>query len=505
FVSPASQKLILNLRMAIYDENGDPAGLVGGGPFLSGLNKILDASQSSEDDVRGEYAILDSVNSIYIYHTNNDLIIQPAEDEAMLEVIASVNGGSEKGVTYTSDSIIAYEYIPELNFIVVAEKLTADLLKDSYAVSTILIVLLAVTELIILIATVAVSRIITNPLNKVTAAVNSLGTLSLKKDDEVGKYADSKSEVGEIAQSVNSLTEIWQDIISTLSECSEALGSGSQIMVNTVSSLSNCAVENKKTTQQLSSGVTSSNRAIQKVNADISKINSIMNESRTSNDQRISSANEMIHNSDKMFTSIVEKTEKTEGDINTSMNYLNALTSINENVKIIQDIAGQTHLLAINASIEASRAGAAGRGFAVVAAEIKNLSANSSNAANAISCVCDEMDNNIANIKKCLSEIITFLKKDVASVFDNMRSIADKLKGSMDEINVDMDKMAEIIANIQEETEQLDVIVEKNEQGTGSISESAQITYSMVKKLEGLISKNMETTRNINEIISRFK
>ncbi len=230
---------------------------------------------------------------------------------------------------------------------------------------------------------------------------------------------------------MNSLTGTWQGIISTLSECSDSLGEGSKVMMNAVTALSDSATNNTRTTEVLSSGASTAAQAIRTVNAGIDNITGIVTESKNNNHRRITEAAQMIHNTDKMFSSISERTEKTEKDIDEAVSYLNALTEINSNVKKIQDIASHTNLLAINASVEAARAGESGKGFAVVASEIKTLSTNSSEAANAISGVCNEMNINIEKIKSCFDEIISFIKTDITGLFTDMHDISDKLRSSI--------------------------------------------------------------------------
>lgn len=503
FVSPASKQLILNLRMAIYDDSGNPIGLVGGGPFLSGLNRTLAKVQVAVLE-NEQYAILDSVNKIYTYNSNNDLITQPVEDETMLKIMELVAGGSTDGVLYEGTHIISYRNIPQVNLIVTMQDETSELLRDSSAVQKQFILYICIAELVIIIATIAVAKILTNPLKKVTSAVNDLGELSLKTDDKIKSYA-GKSEVGEIAKSVSTLTVVWKNIIETLTGCSADLGKASEEMLNTMGSLSECASDNAESTQKLSSDVVTATEAIQKVDGDIGQINVILSESRNANLERISSAKEMITNAEGLYTEVAAKSEKTQNDINNSIEYLNALSDINNNVKIIQSIAEKTHLLAINASIEASRAGAAGKGFAVVASEIKNLSENSSSAANAISDVCKEMNSNIDNIKGCFDEIISFMHEDILAIFKDMREISDSLKKSMEDANRDLDEMAEIIGNIKGETSQLSGVISDNERYAESINEKTGMTRDMIHELDELIEKNKQAVKNINEIVSRFE
>lgn len=504
FVLPASGQLIFNLRMSVCDDDGTPIGLVGGGPFLSGLNELL--SKMSISGMENEkYAIIDTANLIYTYNTDNDLIMAEIEDKSMLDIYNEVINGTEKGVYYEDDYIIAYEFLPEYNLILTMKDTSDEILASSNSIAKTNVILTLLTQLIVVLAVFATSHLITKPLRKVQFAVNELGELSLNQNDEIQRFIGNRNEVGTIATSVNSLTDTLRGIVSMLKGCSDSLKDGADVMKKTVSSLVSCSEENSRTTEELSESINDTSRTIQKVNSDISSIHSIIEDSKQSNADRILVADKMIKNAEALSESIISKAEMTESDISSALENLHALESINEKVKRIQNIASQTNILAINASIEAARAGSAGSGFAVVASEIKNLSANSADAAKEIFDVCDKMNDIIAVIEQCFNDIIKFIRTDIGNSFGDMNSIFSQLRDSMDATNDEMESIFTLINSIQQESKHFDEIIDSNEKNIRSIEEKAEITYSMVQELDSLTETNSNTADEINKMIDQFR
>lgn len=503
FVSPASQQLILNLRMAIYNERNQPIGLVGGGPFLSGLNKVIEA-MDTEGMENAEYAILDPKSMIYTYHTNNEFFAQAIEDEGHLAVIELVNNESLSGTYDEANSIVAYEYIPEIGLILTMRDSKAELYASSNEITTVLVIFAIVTIVVIFVVTALLSVSITSPLNKVTDAVNLLGNLSVQKSESIQPYVGNGNEVGQIATAVDTLGNTWQGIISVLGDCSNSLGEDSNVMKQTIESLGECTADNEETANSLSKNVKLTSDTIQKVNNNIKVINDVMTESMNANRDRTVVVDDMLKDVEKINSVISEKTGITEDNIRQAMSYLQAFEKINEEVNSIRDIASQTNILAINASIEASRAGEAGKGFAVVAQEIKNLSNNSSVSANAIAEVCKEMNENIVSIESCFNEITDFMKKDIVSSFERNNEIFGTLKESMEKNNKAIEKISGYVDEIQSDAIQFDTIVSRNEQSVYSINEKNRITKSMVEKLDKLIISNVKTSEEINSIVKKF-
>ena len=503
FVSPASGQLIFNLRMSITDDAGTPIGLVGGGPFLAGLNDLLSKMTISGME-QEKYAILDTTNLIYTYNTDNSLIMAAVEDEAMLSIFNRVSSGESKGVVYSDDDIIAFESLPEYNLILTMQDSSAEILAASNSIARTNMLLTVLTLVIVVLAVFATAHLITKPLRKVKEAVNELGELSLVSSKNIERFVGRKNEIGNIATSVHILTETLRGVVSMLRGCTESLSSGAEVMNETVTSLVSCAEDNSRSTKELSDSISETSQTIQKVNADISSIHGIMQESKKSNAERISVADDMIKNAQSLADSMKDKAELTQGDISAAIDNLNKLNSINEKVKRIQDISSQTNILAINASIEAARAGTAGAGFSVVADEIKKLSEDSADAAKEIFDVCGSMNDIIAGIEHCFKDITDFIRTDIADSFGDMNKLVGSLKDSMDSTNGEMENIFSLLENISAEAMHFDSIILNNENNIRSIDEKASVTNSIAQKLNTLTRSNAQTAAQINDVVEKF-
>ena len=190
--------------------------------------------------------------------------------------------------------------------------------------------------------------------------------------------------------------------------------------------------------------------------------------------------------------------------ISAAIDNLNKLNSINEKVKRIQDISSQTNILAINASIEAARAGTAGAGFSVVADEIKKLSEDSADAAKEIFDVCGSMNDIIAGIEHCFKDITDFIRTDIADSFGDMNKLVGSLKDSMDSTNGEMENIFSLLENISAEAMHFDSIILNNENNIRSIDEKASVTNSIAQKLNTLTRSNAQTAAQINDVVEKF-
>ena len=349
---------------------------------------------------------------------------------------------------------------------------------------------------------------------KVTTDLDELAngnlTIAFPDDSKIGK-----DEIGQITNSAKTLSLKLRDVMTQSHAMSdevtgtstELAGSSSQAaqasgqVTDAVTEISKGAVSQAESVERAAGNTDDIGRNIENITSEVSEMDRFAEEMKEACDKSMSSLDKLIKQSEEVTASV-----KDIGDTINSTN--DSAKSISEFTQAITDIATQTNLLSLNASIEAARAGDAGRGFAVVADEIRQLADQSSDSAEKIKSIVEQLLADSASSVSVLEKLnesfsvqaeqldstksnMEIMSGNVASVKETSSSISVQVKSLYDAKNGLMEVISDLSAISEENaasTEETNASMEELNATFAIISESANKLQSLAEELKDNIS-----------------
>ena len=342
--------------------------------------------------------------------------------------------------------------------------------------------------LIILLMSALVHRLILAPLNNITERISDIahGNGDLTKRINTR----SKDELGKLATSMNLFIDNIHSIITDISGVSEHLDNTTDTSQKNINEL-NALISNQDMQVGLiveamhEMGDTSTEVANKA--AESADITQKTNDISMSGMLEVDNAKHMTHDLALSVTSSTEKTAILQA----------SSQSISSVIDVINGIAEQTNLLALNAAIEAARAGEQGRGFAVVADEVRTLAQRTQKSTS-------DITNMITQLQQQINETHELMESGLEKVHLNVKSVEQtgiSFANIKDAVELNLIGATAIATAAEEQSQTLAVIQNNVDQIKTANEQTLTITVSTTQVNEELV----ELSHHINQLVEKFK
>ncbi|HWR41350.1 MAG TPA: methyl-accepting chemotaxis protein [Patescibacteria group bacterium] len=484
-VSPATGNLVAVFAAPVKATDGKVTGVCFGAIDLNELSKKISEVKIG----RTGYAYMLKGDGLTVANPNKELVMKdnPVKNDKLppsLRQTAERMIKGETGITIYEyngvEKMVAFAPVKNAGWSLAVSLPVAEALEGMVALTWISLITIVIVLFLAAIIIAWFARRIAKPIQKLDRAARKIadGDLTLTNLE-----INSQDEIGHLAQSFEHMAQNVHTLIKQISADAQHLAAASEELTASADQSSQATNQVARSIQEVANGaseqmtaanetvnvVTGMSAGIQEIAANAS---SVAGQSETAADKAVKGGT--------AINKAVSQMSQIEQTVNTSSQVVAKLgersKEIGQIVDAISGIAGQTNLLALNAAIEAARAGEQGRGFAVVADEVRKLAEQSEEAA------------------KKIARLIGEIQVDTDKAVQAMQQGTQEVKTGAEVVDlagVSFREIATLVTDVSDQIKQISAAIHDMAVGSEKIVES-------VHKIDGLSKKSTDEAQSVS-------
>lgn len=519
---------LTRVNMAFGDVFTNEAGeeVISASAILRNPDKIrviaIDVPIAHIQVIVNSFISMDDAQAVLIDRSTMDILSQSedslsgslSDDSGFLGTIGEKIDEQDYDSISLDNNIVEFREISGTNWVLVSYVPEASIFAELVSLRTTMAIVAVVILIILLVLMERMVNYMIKPIKSLTDSI----VMMASGDFTVDIKTKGNDEITVMGQSMKDFAASMRKMINDIVNASETLQGQAESSSTVSGGLYEASLTQSKTIDNLNETVDQLSASVQEIAENATSLAMVVSETKDSSMEAEQKMNETVTVAES-GKSDMEKVGEAMNVIQSSINSLQesidevgtASSEINNIVSMIGEIADETNLLALNASIEAARAGDAGRGFAVVASEIGGLADDSNKSVQKIQGLIDQVTSLVAETvekaKQSVDEISSSseLVNQAVNTFDTIYDNIINANHVVNNMASSMSQVESVATNVAAITEEQAASAEVISGNAGNIVAESQNITNDSEKVADTAKELADTSENLMTQIKSFR